>query len=199
VSSHDRPDDRRPAHGGEPSHPDPSPSSGSSGRHEATGPPPGPSPPAAAPGGDAEGELPELEPHQVFAAVGGYPAFERLVDAFYGRVAQDDLLRPMYPEDLEPGKTHLTMFLAQYWGGGDIYSSQRGHPRLRMRHASFPITPEAALRWAELMSASIHEQRDWPEDARRLLLAYVARATPTLINQLPEGVATLPRDEPPPP
>jgi truncated hemoglobin YjbI len=64
----------------------------------------------------------------------------------------------MYPEDLEPGKRHLALFFAQYWGGGDVYGRERGHPRLRMRHAPFPITPEAALRWAELMAASIDEQ-----------------------------------------
>jgi hemoglobin len=126
----------------------------------------------------------------VFDRVGGLPAFEALVDAFYGRVAQDPLLRPMYPDDLEPGKRHLGLFLAQYWGGGDLYSSGRGHPRLRMRHAPFPITPEAALRWAELMGASIVEQ-GFPEDVEQQLLSYVARATPTLINQLPPDVQDL--------
>jgi hemoglobin len=135
---------------------------------------------------------PPLEPHQVFERVGGMDAFDALVESFYAKVAQDDLLRPMYPEDLEPGKKHLAMFFAQYWGGGDVYSSQRGHPRLRMRHATFPITPEAALRWAELMAASIRELR-FPSDVEALLLAYVVRATPTLINQLPAEVDELPR------
>jgi hemoglobin len=132
-----------------------------------------------------------LDPHEVYARVGGMDAFVSLVDRFYGKVAEDDLLRPMYPEDLEPGKRHLAMFLAQYWGGGDVYSSQRGHPRLRMRHASFPITPEAALRWAELMAAAVRESR-FPSDVEALLLSYVARATPTLINRLPDDVVELP-------
>lgn len=132
-----------------------------------------------------------LEPHQVHDAVGGLPAFVALVDAFYARVAEDDLLRPMYPEDLEPGKQHLAAFLAQYWGGGDVYGRERGHPRLRMRHAPFPITPEAALRWAELMAAAVREQ-GWPADAEAHVLAYVARATPTLINELPPEVQVLP-------
>jgi hemoglobin len=133
-----------------------------------------------------------LEPHEVFDRLGGMDAFVALVDAFYTRVEQDELLRPMYPEDLEPGKRHLAMFLAQYWGGGDVYSSQRGHPRLRMRHAAFPVTPEAALRWAELMSAAIVELA-FPTDVEALLLDYVARATPTLINRLPAEVDELPR------
>ncbi len=133
-----------------------------------------------------------LEPHQVHDAVGGRPAFDALVEAFYDRVERDELLRPMYPEDLSPGKRHLALFLAQYWGGGDVYGRERGHPRLRMRHAPFPVTPEAALRWAEHMAAAVREQA-WPEEAEALVLAYVARATPTLINQLPSEVGELPR------
>lgn len=123
----------------------------------------------------------------VFDRVGGLPAFVALVDRFYGRVEHDPLLRPMYPEDLEPGKEGLARFFAQYWGGGDLYSAERGHPRLRMRHAPFPVTPEAALRWAELMRDSILEMR-FPSDVEEQLLSYVARATPTLINRLPEDV-----------
>jgi hemoglobin len=139
---------------------------------------------------------PELRPEEVYDRVGGYAAFESLVASFYAKVATDELLRPMYPDDLEPGKRHLALFLAQYWGAGDVYGRERGHPRLRMRHAPFPITPEAALRWAELMAASIREHA-FPSDVEALLLGYVARATPTLINQLPSEVTRLPRgDEP---
>jgi hemoglobin len=151
---------------------------------DTSSPTPGPAdvpPPAAA----------TLEPHEVFDRVGGLPAFERLVESFYRRVAEDTLLRPMYPEDLEPGKRHLALFLAQYWGGGNLYGDLRGHPRLRMRHAPFPITPEAALHWAENMAAAIGEQ-DFPPEVDALLLGYVGRATPTLINQLPDEVRVLP-------
>jgi hemoglobin len=128
-----------------------------------------------------------MEPHEVFDRVGGMDAFVSLVDAFYAKVARDELLRPMYPEDLEPGKRHLAMFLAQYWGGGPIYSQERGHPRLRMRHAPFRVTPEAAQRWAQHMAASILELR-FPTDVEQQLLSYVARATPTLINEFPDEV-----------
>jgi hemoglobin len=145
-----------------------------------------PSPPGGEPGAAP------LEPHQVFDRVGGLPAFEALVESFYARVAVDALLRPMYPDDLEPGKQRLALFFAQYWGGGDLYGRERGHPRLRMRHAPFPIDPEAALRWAELMAAAIGEQ-GFDEQVDQLLLGYVARATPTLINQLPDEVRGLPR------
>ena len=78
-----------------------------------------------------------------YDAVGGEETFTRLVTAFYAGVADDPLLRPLYPDaDLGPARERLTMFLVQYWGGPRDYSEQRGHPRLRMRHAPFPIGPD---------------------------------------------------------
>lgn len=136
-------------------------------------------------------DTPTLHPHLVFDRVGGLDAFQALVDAFYRRVEDDPLLRPIYPEDLAPGRRNLARFLAQYFGGGDIYSREKGHPRLRMRHAPFAITPEAAIRWAQLMSEAIREQGFDP-DVEGVLLAYVAQATPTLVNALPEGADPLP-------
>ena len=114
----------------------------------------------------------------------GLDAFLRIVDDFYDRVEDDELLRPMYPDDLEPGKTHLAQFLAQYFGAGMVYSSHRGHPRLRMRHASFPITMEAATHWATHMTEAI-EAQGFDEDVEAELLAYVAHATPQMVNELP--------------
>lgn len=118
---------------------------------------------------------------------GGPDAFIRLVDAFYARVEQDPVLRPMYPDDLTPGKQHLALFLAQYFGATDIYSSQRGHPRLRMRHAPFPIDLEAATRWATHMLDAVADQA-YPTAVRAALEEYVIRATPTLVNRLPGAV-----------
>lgn len=131
------------------------------------------------------------DPTAVCARVGGLDAFERLVEAFYARVEQDPLLRPMYPDDLEPGKRHLALFFTQYWGGGPVYDQLRGHPRLRRRHAPFPITPEAAARWATLMAEAVREQ-GFDVQSEALLLDYVARATPTLVNHL--DVEVLPPD-----
>ena len=83
-----------------------------------------------------------------YAAIGGHDTFVRLVDEFYRGVADDPVLRPMYPEqDLGPAAERLTLFLEQYWGGPTTYSDERGHPRLRMRHAPFKVTPEAKEHW----------------------------------------------------
>ncbi len=123
------------------------------------------------------------EPGSVADRVGA-DAFLRLVDDFYARVEQDEPLRAMYPDDLEPGKTHLAQFLAQYFGAGMVYSSHRGHPRLRMRHAGFRITIDAAARWAAHMTDAI-EAQGFDEDVEAELLAYVVHATPQMVNELP--------------
>jgi len=122
--------------------------------------------------------------HSITDLAGGPEAFVRLVDAFYDRVEQDTALRPMYPDDLAPGKHHLALFLAQYFGATDLYSSQRGHPRLRMRHAPFPIDPDAAARWASHMLDAVADP-GFPAEVRAAIEEYVIRATPTLVNRLP--------------
>lgn len=117
---------------------------------------------------------------------GGPEAFGRLVEAFYVHVQDDEVLRPMYPDDLEPGKRHLALFLAQYFGATDLYSSERGHPRLRMRHAPFPIDLDAATRWATHLLAAVAEQ-PFPAEVHAALEEYVLRATPTLMNRASPG------------
>jgi hemoglobin len=117
----------------------------------------------------------------VHELAGGDEAFLELVDRFYARVEDDDVLRPLYPEDLEPGKRHLGLFLAQYFGGAPTYSTERGHPRLRMRHAPFEITEEAARRWAGHMAAAVRSM-GFPPEAEQALLDYVARFTPSMVN-----------------
>ena len=95
----------------------------------------------------------------VYEALGGMPFFERLVGAFYERVAADDVLLRLYPDqqDLGPARERLALFLAQYWGGPTTYSEQRGHPRLRMRHLPFPIDAEARDHWLVAMRAALDE------------------------------------------
>jgi hemoglobin len=90
----------------------------------------------------------------------GDDGFDRLVAAFYRRVATDDILRPMYPEDeLLAAQHRLRDFLIQRFGGATTYSEQRGHPRLRMRHAPFTIDQKGRDRWIELMEAALAETK----------------------------------------
>jgi hemoglobin len=94
-----------------------------------------------------------------FDQVGGHVFFERLVTNFYAEVEKDELLRPMYPEDLSESKRHFEMFLEQYWGGPKDYSAERGHPRLRMRHALFRINRAARDAWLAAMSIALEKER----------------------------------------
>ena len=105
----------------------------------------------------------------LYEAVGGMPFFEALVDRFYEGVAADPSLRPIYPEpDLAGARHRLTLFLAQYWGGPRTYDAERGHPRLRMRHAPFAIGPAERDAWLSHMRDAIASLSPPPDMAARL-------------------------------
>lgn len=129
----------------------------------------------------------------LWSAIGGTETFERIVEDFYSRVQQDDLLAPMYPHsDWEGAKWRLRTFLEQYWGGPTTYSEKRGHPRLRMRHQPFPITPEARDHWLAHMNAAL-DAAQLPSMHDAAFRDYVERAAHALVNQLPEP-REVPRD-----
>lgn len=114
--------------------------------------------------------------------IGGRATIERIVEVFYEGVAGDELLRPMYPEeDLGPAAERFTMFLEQYWGGPTTYGEQRGHPRLRMRHAPFAVTTEAKDRWLLHFRAGLDAVGlDSEHDAQ--FWAYAQHAAQFMIN-----------------
>ena len=119
----------------------------------------------------------------LFERVGGMPFFEDLVGRFYDAVATDTVLRPIYPDaDLRPAQRRLTLFLAQYWGGPRTYDHERGHPRLRMRHAPFPIDPVARDRWLLHMRAALAELQP-PADAAAELELYLEMAAEAMRNR----------------
>jgi len=91
----------------------------------------------------------------MYEALGGDAFFVDLVEGFYQGVENNEILRPMYPEDLTDAKRHLVLFLVQYWGGPRTYLEERGHPRLRMRHAPFKITKRAREAWMTAMMSSL--------------------------------------------
>jgi hemoglobin len=112
----------------------------------------------------------------------GEEPFRLIVHAFYQGVAADPELRAMYPEqDLGPAEERLAMFLIQYWGGPRVYSEQRGHPRLRMRHASFHIDLAARDRWLRHMRAAVDEAGLEPAD-RDELWDYLEHAANFMVN-----------------
>lgn len=131
---------------------------------------------------DGESVLPTL-----YDEIGGMPTFDALVTAFYDRVQQDEVMWPMYPhDDLEGAIWRLSKFLAQYFGGPTTYSAERGHPRLRMRHAPFHVNPEAREHWVAHMTEAIDEVTAAGAPIapvhRQEMLTYFDRASHAMVN-----------------
>ena len=122
-----------------------------------------------------------MHPTTVYEICGGQPFFDALVDRFYDRVERDPVLRPVYPDDLEPGKRALALFLGQYWVGPPAYSAEKGHPRLRMRHAPFRIGGRERDAWLAAMLAAVDES-DAPAAALEMMREYFANASTAMIN-----------------
>jgi hemoglobin len=118
----------------------------------------------------------------IYELAGGDEPFRRLVDGFYARVERDAVLRPMFPENLGPGKEHQFLFITQYFGGPARYNTLRGHPRLRMRHNPFPIGPAARNAWVGHMLAAL-DQANFPAEVLPAMREYFERAATFMINQ----------------
>jgi hemoglobin len=123
-----------------------------------------------------------VEESEVYSVI-GEDGFKRLVAAFYGRVPEDDILAPMYPgRDLAGAEQRLRDFLIYRFGGPPRYIEERGHPRLRMRHAPFPVGTAARNRWVQLMNAALDESK-LPADADRILRSFFDSTATFLINR----------------
>ena len=118
----------------------------------------------------------------VYELAGGEPALRLLVERFYARVAQDELLRTIYPEeDLSGATERLSLFLIQYWGGPQTYSERRGHPRLRLRHQPFAIGRKERDAWLGHMTAAV-DSLELARAVRKALLDYFETASTAMIN-----------------
>lgn len=149
--------------------------------------------PATPPTGRPEqpGEGGRVPQQTFFERIGGHETFERLVREFYRGVAQDPPLKALYPEeDLGPAEDRLRLFLEQYWGGPTTYSENRGHPRLRMRHVPYAVTPTQRDRWLHHMNAaidSISDRLDVMDEHQ--MRAYMAHAAQAMVNTLDDPEA----------
>jgi hemoglobin len=118
-----------------------------------------------------------------YEEMGGEAFFTDLVSQFYAQVALDPILRPMYPEgDLKAAALRLQWFLEQYWGGPTTYQENRGHPRLRMRHAEFHINLAAHDAWLKAMRTAVDGVEMKPE-LREQLWSYLEMAAAAMVNQ----------------
>ena len=123
----------------------------------------------------------------MFERLGGMSFFETLTRRFYARVATDEVLRPLYPDDLEGSRRRLCLFLAQFWGGPRAYEELRGSPRLRARHEGFRIGPREHDAWLRHMTAATKEAGLGPlEEAQ--LLSYFESVASHLVNARDEAI-----------
>jgi hemoglobin len=121
-----------------------------------------------------------------YDAIGGHPTIARIVEVFYAGVADDEVLRPLYPEeDLTDAQERFTLFLVQYWGGPTTYSDTRGHPRLRMRHAPFAVTPLAKEHWLRHFRDGL-DAVDLPAELDTQFWDYVTHAAQFMVNTFDE-------------
>ena len=118
-----------------------------------------------------------------YEQVGGEKFFADLVSQFYAVVATDPILRPMYPEtDMKGAAQRLQWFLEQYWGGPSTYQENRGHPRLRMRHAQFSIDIKARDAWLSAMRKAV-DGVEMDAALKEQLLGYLEMAAHSMVNQ----------------
>ncbi len=123
-----------------------------------------------------------MEEQDIFAAI-GQDGFDRLVAAFYRQIPGDELLGPLYPkQDLEGAERRLKDFLLFRFGGPPTYLETRGHPRLRIRHAPFPIGTAARDRWVQIMNRAL-EETALPAAAHETLKNFFASTATFLMNR----------------
>ena len=122
------------------------------------------------------------QPKTIFELIGGEPTVRELVDRFYTYVEADEVLRPLFPDDLEEGKRYQYLFLMQYFGGGNQYQQERGHPRLRARHMPFAIDQQARDHWLTHMLQAIDDV-GIEEPIRTMMRGYFERAASMMINR----------------
>ena len=126
----------------------------------------------------------ERDTANYYEEFGGEPFFVDLVSQFYAHVATNEILRPMYPEsDMEGAARRLQIFLEQYWGGPTTYQEERGHPRLRMRHAGFHINPAAQDAWLDCMRKAV-DGMEMKTEHREKLWRYLEGAAHHMVNAL---------------
>ncbi len=125
-----------------------------------------------------------------FDALGGQPTIDRLVDRFYDIMDSSPgakTIRAMHGKNLGPMRLIFKRYLGEWLGGPKLYSAERGHPRLRMRHFPFPIGEAERDAWLDCMRGALV---DTVEDAslRDGLFRAFANLADHMRNQ-PGGVA----------
>ena len=119
--------------------------------------------------------------NELLDQVGGREGIAEIVDDFYRRVEADEHMRPIYPEDLTPGREKLKLFLEQWLGGEARYSQLYGHPRLRRRHFPFIIDQLSAGRWLRHMREAM-TAHNVPREAQDVMFERLGPLAHHMVN-----------------
>jgi hemoglobin len=111
---------------------------------------------------------------------GGDAAFARLINAFYDRVENDDLISPLFPGGVSvEHREHVTAWWIEVFGGAATYSADLGgYHHMVNKHVNLGITPEQRFRFASLMSLAA-DDAELPSDPefRAAFVGYVEWGT----------------------
>jgi len=122
----------------------------------------------------------EQETPTLYEWAGGGDAIERLIDAFYDRVEEDELLSPFFPGGVSrEHRDHVIAWWSEVFGGPDRYTRELGgYEHMLTKHRGLEIKSEQRLRFATLMSRAA-DDAGLPADPefRSALVAYLEWGT----------------------
>ena len=99
------------------------------------------------------GETPTL-----YEWAGGAEALARLTEAFYRRVVEDDLLRPLFAHMDKDHPRYVALWLGEVFGGPAAYTAERGgYPHMLRQHVGKAITEPQRRRWVNLLMDAADE------------------------------------------
>ncbi len=115
----------------------------------------------------------------VYARLGGAPVIHALVNRFYelmDELPEAYTVRRIHPDSLAGSADSLFKFLSGWFGGPPLFEQERGHPRLRMRHAPYRVGLVERDEWMLCMRQALDETVPDVELRDTLLKAFESMA-----------------------
>ena len=111
---------------------------------------------------------------------GGPARIAAMINAFYDRVEQDELLAPLFPGGVSTQhRAHVALWWAEVLGGPTRYTDELGgYERMLAHHRNLAITGEQRLRFTTLMSRAADDAA-LPDDPefRAAIMGYLEWGT----------------------
>jgi hemoglobin len=125
---------------------------------------------------------------------GGDDALSRMINSFYGRVEQDELLSPFFHGGVhEDHRHHVAQWWGEVFGRPTEYTDELGgYERMLGKHLEHHVTEEQRFRFTELMRSAA-DYAKLPNDAefRSALVAYLEWGTRIAFSNSQHGAALM--------